>query len=104
VNSLTLGSQTYTKAQLLTILGTAVKSDASLIVAQQLIAPKLNIANGANGTQVTATITDADAVLSLYPGKLPYGVKTNSTDGQRMTNDGTTLGNFNNGLLTPGCG
>jgi hypothetical protein len=104
VNSLTLGSQTYTKAQLLTILATPVKSDASLILADQLITAKLNIANGADGTPVTITIPDADAVLSLYPDRLPYGVKTNSTDGQRMVNDATMLENFNNGLLTPGCG
>ena len=102
-----LGSQAYTKAELLTILRTPIgkgtKADASLILADQLIAAKLNIANGANGTPVTSTIADADAVLSLYPGKLPYRVRTNTTNGQRMVNDATTLESYNSGLLTTGC-
>jgi len=108
VTSLMLGSQTYTKAELLTILRTPIgketKADASLILADQLIAAKLNIANGANGTPVTSTIADADAVLSLYTGKLPYRVRPNSTNGQRMVNDAATLNSYNNGLLTTGCG
>jgi hypothetical protein len=102
-----LGSKTYSKAELLTILRTPTgggpKADASLILADQLIAAKLNIAKGVNGTPVTSTIADADAVLSLYSGKLPYGVRTNSTNGARMVNDAKVLGNYNNGLLTPGC-
>ena len=108
VNSLTLGTQTYSKAELLTILGMPVgkghKADASLILADQFIAAKLNIANGADGTPVTTTIADADAVLSLYTGKLPYRVRTNTTNGQRMVNDAATLESFNKGTLTPGCG
>jgi hypothetical protein len=103
VTSLTLGSQTYTKAELLNILRIRATGDASLILAYQLIAAKLNIANGADGTPVTSTITDADAVLSSYSGKLPYGVRPNSTNGQRMVNDGAVLESFNKGLLTPGC-
>jgi hypothetical protein len=103
VTSLTLGGQTYTKAELLRILRTRAGGDASLILAYQLIAAKLNIANGANGTPVTSTITDADAVLSLYSGKLPYRVRPNSTNGHRMVSDAAVLNNYNNGLLTPGC-
>ena len=104
VNSLMLGSQTYSKAELLNILRTPVRGDASIILAYQLIAAKLNIANGADGTPVTGTIADADAVLSLFSGKLPYGVRPNTTNGQRMVHDGATLESFNNGMLTPGCG
>jgi hypothetical protein len=62
---MTLGSKTYTKAELLTILGTPIgkgtKADASLILADQLIAAKLNIANGADGTPVISTIMNADS-------------------------------------------
>jgi hypothetical protein len=108
VSSLMLGSSTYTKTQLLTILGmpigTGPKADASLILADQLIAAKLNIGNGADGTPVTSVITDADAVLSLYGGSLPYHVRTNTTNGQRMVNDANVLNNYNNGALTSGCG
>src|SRR5262245_8115224 len=88
---MTLGSTTYTKTELLTTLGMPVgkgtKADASLILAYQLIAAKLNIANGADGTPVTSTITHADSLLSGFSGKLPYQVKPSSTNGQGMVND-----------------
>ena len=103
MNSLTLGSQTYTKTELLRILRTPIKGDASLIPVHQLIAAKLNIANGADGTPVTSTIADADAVLSLFTGKLPYRVRPNTTNGQRIAHDAATLESYNNGNLTPGC-
>jgi hypothetical protein len=52
---------------------------------------------------VPSTVTDPDAVLSVYGGKLPYRVRPNTTNGQLMVNDATTLSNYNNGALTPGC-
>jgi len=102
VNSLTLGSQTHTKTELLRILRTPIKWDARLIPVHQLIAAKLNIANGADGMPVTSMI--ADAVLSLYTGKVPYRLRPNTTNGQRMVHDGATLESYNNGNLTPSCG
>ncbi|MBI4641609.1 MAG: hypothetical protein HY731_12995 [Candidatus Tectomicrobia bacterium] len=39
------------------------KGNASVILAYQLIAAKLNIANGSDPTPVTATITAADNLL-----------------------------------------
>ena len=104
VSSLMLGSQTYTKSELLTILRTPIKGDASLILADQLIAAKLNIASGADGTPVTSTITHADFLLSSFSGKLPYKVKPSTSTGQAMVNDAATLNDYNNGLLTSGCG
>jgi hypothetical protein len=107
VNELTLGSQTYTQTELLNILNTPIgpgpKADASLILADQLIAAKLNIANGSDPATVSSTITDADSLLSGFSGKLPYNVRTSSPTGQAMVNDATVLNNYNNGILTPGC-
>ena len=103
--SLTLGSQTYTKTDLLTIWTTPTMGDASLILAHQLIAAKLNIANGSGEpAPVHSTITHADSVLSGFSGKLPYNVKSSSPNGQAMVTDATTLDNYNDGLLTSGCG
>jgi len=103
VTSLVLGSQTYTQAELLTILNTPVKGDASLILADQLIAAKLNIANGSNPTPIGPTIADADALLSTFSGTLPYHVSPSSATGQQMVADATTLNNYNNLVLTPDC-
>jgi hypothetical protein len=103
VDSLMLGSQTYNMTELLAILGTPSGGDASIILAKQLIAAKLNIANGSDPTPISSTITHADSLLSMFSGKLPYHVSPSSMIGQQMVNDGKTLDNYNNGRLTPGC-
>jgi hypothetical protein len=106
VTSLILGGKTYTKAQLLTILNTSVgtgkNADASLILADQLIAALLNIAHGSDPTPIAATITDAN--LRLTGCMIPCGVKSSSTLGQQMIVDATLLEQYNRGLLTLGCG
>lgn len=107
VDSLVLGDEVYTKAQLLVILNTPIgsgkKADASLILAYQLIAAKLNVANGVDPGSVSSAITDADALLAPYNGKVPYMVAPASSDGQLMVSKGALLETFNNGQLTPGC-
>jgi hypothetical protein len=104
VTSLTLGSQTYTQAELLTLLDTPPRGDASLILAHQLIAAKLNIANGSDPTPISATITDADSLLSQFgSNRLPYNVRTSSAIGQQMVNDANVLDRYTNGDLTPDC-
>jgi YVTN family beta-propeller protein len=103
VTSLTLGSQTYTQAELLTLFHTPPRGDASVILAHQLSAAKLNIANGSNPAPISSTIADADKLLSQFFGKLPYNVRTSSAIGQQMVNDANVLDRYNNGDLTPDC-
>ena len=100
---LMLGSQSYTKAELLTLLNTPVKGDASLNLAHQLIAAKLNIANGSDPAPISAVLADADSLLSGFSGKLPYNVKASTATGKAMVNDASVLDSYNNGRLTPGC-
>src|SRR5881296_459638 len=97
VNSLMLGSQTYTKTELLNILNTPSGGDASLILADQLIAAKLNIANGSDPAPISSTITDADSLLSMFSGKLPYNVDPSTPIGQRMVKDARRLDRYNDG-------
>ena len=103
MNSLVLGSQTYTKAELLNIFNTPVGGDASLNLAHQLIAAKLNIAAGSDPTPIASTIAHADSLLSMFSGKLPYHVASSSSIGQMMVSDANTLDNYNSGNLTPHC-
>ena len=107
VMSLMLGNQTYTQAELLVILNTPVgkgtSADASLILADQLIAAKLNVSNGSAPGPISGTISAADARLSTFGGKLPYHVAPSSTVGQEMVNLGRTLDQYNNGQYTPSC-
>lgn len=103
VTDLTLGSQSYTQAELLVILGTPPAGDASLILARQLIAVKLNVANGVDASAINATIIEADGLLAKYPGKLPYNVNPASEDGQKMVIEGSTFDAYNQGLLSAVC-
>ena len=108
VTTLTLGSQSYDQAELLAIVNTQPgaegETDVSLILAHQLIASKLNVANGSDPAPVISTIDDADALLSRFPGKLPYSVKRSTPAGRAMFNDATVLNDYNHGNLTPDCG
>ena len=63
VSSLTLGSVTYTEAQLLAILHEPVAGNGLISLAHQLIAAKLNIASGADPTDIQADVTAADALI-----------------------------------------
>jgi YVTN family beta-propeller protein len=103
VTSLTLGSHTYTQAELLTLFDTPPRGDASVILAHQVIAAKMNIANGSNPAPIRSAIADADKLLSQFFGKLPYNVGTSSAIGQQLVNDANVLDRYNNGDLTPDC-
>jgi hypothetical protein len=104
VTSLTLGSQTYSQAELLNLLSLSVGGDASINLAHQLIAAKLNVLNGTNPATAGTNISDADNLLSQFSGKLPYNVASASTIGTQMTTVSSNLDDFNSdGLLQPGC-
>jgi hypothetical protein len=101
VSSLTLGTVTYTEAQLITILKTPVAGDASLILADQLIAAMLNVANGSNPAPISATITDANGDIGSLT--IPAAIAPSSTLGADMVGDASTLDSYNSGTLTPSC-
>lgn len=103
VAGLPLGSESYTQAELLTLLSTPVgaarNADASLILAHQLIATKLNLAVGCDASSIGATVNHADGLLSGFAGKLPYGVAPSSAAGSGLVRDAEILDNYNKGLL-----
>ena len=102
VTTLTLGTVVYTQAQLLQILNQAPAGNGLVILAHQLIAAKLNIANGADGSVVAATIANADALIgSMVIPPIGGGYLAPST----TNTDTDELDDFNNGLTGPGhCG
>ena len=64
VTTLTLGNQSYTQAQLLAILSQPVKGNGLVSLAHQLIAAKLNIADGATApASVQLAIAAADQAI-----------------------------------------
>lgn len=107
--SLVLGNpsnpnHTYTQGELLARLQSAVKGDASIILAHQLIAAKLNIFNGANAAPISSVLGQADALLGLFSGKLPYRVNPSTPRGKSMTAAALALENYNSGKLADSCG
>jgi hypothetical protein len=103
VVELVIGSQTYSQAELLILFNTPPAGDASLILAHQLIAAKLNVLNGYDATVAAGLITQADTFLSTQTGRLPYNIAPSSDAGQTMVNLGGVLESYNSGILTVGC-
>ena len=99
VQSLTLGTVTYTKAQLISILRTPVRGNGLISLSHQLIAAKLN---AAAGTSVPASVATAIAASDALIGGLvvpPFGSGFLSTSSTSSLN--TALDVYNNGN-TPG--
>jgi hypothetical protein len=103
VTDLMLGSQMYTQLELIGILNLPPEGDASLILAHQLIAAKLNIAVGADATAVSGMIAQGDALLAALPNRLPFGIAPSSAEGATMTTLSGVLDTYNDGGLTVGC-
>jgi len=102
VTSLTLGSVSYTKAELLSILSEPVHGNGLVSLTHQLIAAKLNIAQGADPSAASAAIASADAMIGslvappVGSGSLSPGSTSSLTQ---------TLDDYNNGVIGPGhCG
>jgi hypothetical protein len=97
VSSLTLGTVSYTKAQLLSILSAAPAGNGLIQLARQLIAAKLNVASGAS--PAPSAIASADALI---------GSKVVPPVGNGFLSPGATstligqLNDFNVGTTGPG--
>ncbi|KAJ5517328.1 hypothetical protein N7527_008888 [Penicillium freii] len=88
-----------TPSQAVTIEGTTGSNGIDKLYAQ-LLAAKLNIENGADGSAVTSTIQDADNFLATHVSGDWDGL-TNTVKSQ--VNDwASTLDGYNNGVIGPG--
>jgi hypothetical protein len=103
VNSLTLGSQSYPESTLIEILRLKNRGDASLTLADQMIAAKLNAVGNVVPAAAADAIASGDTLLAKYTGPLSYNVRPSTTDGQKMVAIAATLNDYNNALLSPGC-
>lgn len=106
--ALTLGDESYDQAGLQGLLDAPPKGDASMILAHQLIAAKLNIAAGAQAGPFEAAIDRADALLTPYEGPLPYDVRNQrgppSAERVAMIDTAGTLDELNNEDDLAACG
>lgn len=103
VASVTLGTVSYSAAQLMSIFNQPAAGNGLISLAHQLIAAKLNIAQGATAPAgVLAAIASADALIGGLVAP-PIGAGSLSPGStSALTN---TLDNFNQGITGPGhCG
>jgi len=100
-SGMTLGSTFYTNAQLVAILQTPVRGDASVSLAHQLIAANLNVLSGTDPSPIQTTLDDANNLLGS--GIVPERISPSSPIGQQMINDESVLDDFNNGGITNAC-
>lgn len=99
VTSITLGTIVYQAAELMAILDNPARGNGLIILAHQLVAAKLNIANGADPSAVQQAIADADNMIAglVVP---PIG---NGYLSPQQTGDLTeTLTEYNEGTIGPG--
>jgi hypothetical protein len=93
---MTLGTVSYTAAELLAIYNTPANGNGLIAMAHQLITTKLNYCNGSNTAAVAATIATCDALIgglvvpTVGAGYLAPGATSAYTE---------TLDDFNNGLI-----
>jgi hypothetical protein len=99
VTSLTLGSVTYTDLELCSIFNKPAAGNGLIALAHQLMAAKLNIANGADGSAVATDIANADALIgSLVVPPVGSGFLAPSATSTLIT----ALTNYNEGATGPG--
>ena len=99
VTSLTLGTVSYTDLQLCSILNTPAAGNGLLSLAHQLIAAKLNIANGSSPVSIQSSIDAADALiggLTIPPVGSGWSAPSSTS---ALT---TALTNYNEGATGPG--
>jgi cysteine-rich repeat protein len=102
VTSLKLGNLSYNQTQLLAIFNTPVKGNGLIDLAHQLIAAKLNVAQGASASSISGAIAAADSLIgSLVVPPIGTGsLKTGATSALTGALDG-----YNSGATGPGhCG
>lgn len=98
-SSLVLGTVTYTPAQLSSILNRSVSGNGLVSLAHQLIAAKMNIANGASPSAIATTLAAADALIGsrVIPPVGSGYLAPSATNALTQT-----LDDYNNGVSGPG--
>jgi hypothetical protein len=99
VNNLSLGNVPYSDSELCSIFKQSVKGNGLVSLAHQLIAAKLNVANGADDSSIAATIAAADALIG---GLVVPPVGSGSLAPAATSTLNGLLAGYNEGLTGPG--
>jgi hypothetical protein len=95
-NGMNLGNVTYTALELQAIFDNPAAGNGLISLAHQLIAAKLNVASGADGSSIAGAIAAADALIGdlvvppVGAGSLPNSQTSSLTGELALFNEGTT--------------
>jgi hypothetical protein len=98
VSNVAIGGVIYEKDAAIALLETSTGGDATIILAHQLIAAKLNILSGADPVSVSPVIDDADAFLAAHP----VGSNPENPEREQAVSLATILDAYNKGEIGPG--
>jgi hypothetical protein len=99
VTSLIVGTTAYNATELCSIFQTQAMGNGLIALAHQLIAAKLNIANGAPDTDVAVAISDADTLIGSFVISPVGDGYLSPADTSALTE---ALTQFNEGTIGPG--
>jgi hypothetical protein len=99
VTALSMGTVPYTDLELLSILNTPAAGNSLVNLAHQLIAAKLNVANGADGSSIAGTISAADLLIG---GLVAPPVGSGTLDPSDTNALKAALTDYNEGATGPG--
>jgi hypothetical protein len=103
IASIRLGNHSYTRTDAMRLLRNASTSDASIVLARQLIATTLNTALRSDPTPICGELTQAHALLAAHTGRLPLRINTTTAAGESMISISRVLSSYNSGMLSPNC-
>lgn len=99
LTQITLGTVVYTDAQAMRILREPTRGNGLVSLARQLIAAKLNVANGASDAAIAGTIAEADALIG---GRIVPPIGTGYLHPSQTSSLTDTLTAYNEGDIGPG--
>ncbi len=103
VNGLQLGIRFYTQAEIIALTELSVPDDASLTLAFQLAAAKLNIANDSDPLIIRDVLLEGDRLLAAYDTVLPYAISSDNENAEIIQQASRILEIYNSGQLTLNC-
>jgi len=97
VDSLVIGNRTFSKAQILSLMRLPEKGDKTKHLFRELVAAKLNVAAGNDGSCIQDTIAAVDACLARFP--VCSGLRASSLTWKKISTAVRRLSDYNDGLL-----
>jgi hypothetical protein len=98
-NTMILGGKAYTMTELHKILNIGNTQDQSVLLAQQMIACRMNFLTGCNSGPIKTTMFHAHSLLKARVGKLPCGVYLPRPAAVEMLKDAAAIKLYNEGRM-----